>query len=334
MATVSIAEVNLQGPAISPVVVTVANDGSARLTNLAVTFAGPIGWSVYPERQAVRNGLRPGESVDVPFQLRVPQPRPGFVVRTFTATATYRGGSATGTRSQRSGTALPNLAAAYNNVGVTDESDPTKGNFDGEGNSFSAQKLADVGLTPGAAVTALGATFSWPAAAPGTPANVVAGGQTVQFSGQGSRLAFLGSAAGQNAVGPATVWYTDGTTSTGTFGFPNWSFQDATAHGATLVKASNGRNRPDGYGNAGIDYRIFAHSIPLDRRQDRRARHPPVQRQHPRLRPAAEPLGRIYHSAKEPSSWVQTGAAPGVALLVRGPGRRSRPPGCRGRGGG
>lgn len=266
--TVTVSEVDLDGPAISPVTVTVRNGGAARLTDLAVTFAGPTGWTVYPERQTVRTAVQPGGSVQVSFQIRVPEPRPGFVVRTFTAAATYRGGdgagSATGVRTQRSGTALPDLAAAYNNVGVTNESDPTKGNFDGDGNSFSAQKLADVGLTPGASVSALGATFTWPSAEPGTPGNVVAGGQTVQFPGQGSRLAFLGSAAGQNATGPATVWYTDGTTSTGSFGFPNWSFQDATAHGATLVASSDGRNRPDGYGNAGIAYRIFAHSIPLD----------------------------------------------------------------------
>jgi hypothetical protein len=265
--TLTISEVDLDGPAVSPVTVTVTNGGASKLTNLAVTFTGPVGWTVHPEQQTVRTAVPPGGSVQVGFQIRVPEPRPGFVVRTFTATATYRGGdgagTATATRTQRSGTALPNLAAAYNNVGVTDEADPTKGNFDGEGNSFSAQKLADVGITPGAAVTALGATFNWPSAAPGTVGNVAAGGQTVQLSGQGSRLAFLGSAAGQNATGPATVWYTDGTTSTGTFGFPNWSFQDPTAHGATLVASSDGRNRPDGYGNAGIAYRIFAHSIPL-----------------------------------------------------------------------
>ncbi|MGV9873601.1 NEW3 domain-containing protein, partial [Streptomyces cellulosae] len=30
------------------------------------------------------------------------------------------------------------------------------------------------------------------------------------------------------------------------------------------VASADGRNRPDGYGNAGIAYRIFAHSVPLD----------------------------------------------------------------------
>ena len=262
--TVSISEVDLNGPAIVPVTVTVTNGGTTKLSRLSVTFTGPVGWSVYPESRTVRDAVRPGQSVQVSFDIRVPEKLPGFTLRTFTATASYTGGSATGTRVQRSGEPLPDLAAAYNNVGVTDESNPTPGNFDGDGNSFSAQKLADVGVTPGGSVSALGATFTWPSAAAGTKNNVIAGGQAIALPGQGSKIAFLGSAAGLAAVGTATVWYTDGTSSSGTFGFPNWSFQDATAHGATLVASSDGRNRPDGYGNAGIAYRIFAHSIPVD----------------------------------------------------------------------
>lgn len=74
----------------------------------------------------------------------------------------------------------------------------------------------------------------------------------------------VGSAATGTATGTATVHYTDGTSSRGQFGFPNWSFDPADRHGATLVASADGRNRPDGYGNAGIAYRIFAHSVPLD----------------------------------------------------------------------
>ncbi|MGH3432912.1 MAG: hypothetical protein ACRDQB_08770, partial [Thermocrispum sp.] len=44
-------------------------------------------------------------------------------------------------------------------------------------------------------------------------------------SGSGSTPAFLGSAAGLNATGTATAYYADGSTPTGSFGFPNWSFQ-------------------------------------------------------------------------------------------------------------
>jgi hypothetical protein len=261
---VTISEVNLDGPAISPVTVTVKNNGTSSLTRLSVSLRGPIGWTVYPERVSVREAVRPGRSIEAGFQIRVPERRATFTVRTFTATATYAGGEVTGTRIQRSGTPLPSLASAYDNVGVTNESDPAKGDFDGEGNSFSAQKLAAVGLTPGATVTAIGAAFVWPDVAAGVPGNVVAGGQTIAFSGRGQRLAFLGSAAGLSAAGNATVWYTDGTSSTASFGFPNWSFQDPGPHGATLVAASQGRNTPSGYANAEYQYRVFANSIPVD----------------------------------------------------------------------
>ncbi|GAA6526345.1 NEW3 domain-containing protein [Intrasporangium sp. DVR] len=266
--TVSISEVDLEGPAIAPVVVTVDNASSARLRNLSVALQGPTGWAVYPVEQSWKKAVAPGASVALDFSVQVPAPRSGFHLYTFTATATYGGGdgagTAVGTRTQRTGSALPNLAAAYNNVGVTDESNPTPGNFDGYGNSFSAQKLADQGVTPGATVSALGADFVWPSAAPGTAGNVAAAGQAITFGGQGSRLAFLGSGASYAASGQVSVYYTDGSKSTGTLGFPNWSFQEADAHGATLVVSSVGRNRPNGYGDSAYAYRVFANSIEID----------------------------------------------------------------------
>ncbi|MFE6225045.1 NEW3 domain-containing protein [Streptomyces sp. NPDC057854] len=265
---VAISPVDLNGPAISTVKVTVTNAGPERMRGLKVTFGGPVGWAVQPSAVEVDGALAPGASAVASFRIQVPEPRAGFTVRTFTATATYRGGdgagSATATRTQRSGTPLPNLAAAYNNVGVTDESDTRPGDYDGEGNSFSAQKLADAGLRPGEPVTALGATLRWPDVPSGTRNNVSAAGQAVALSGKGSRLVLLGSGVTSGASGTVTVYYADGTSGTGVIGFPNWSFDPANAHGATLVASSDGRNRPSGYGNAGIAYRVFAHSVPLD----------------------------------------------------------------------
>ncbi|WP_262006511.1 NEW3 domain-containing protein [Streptomyces sp. FIT100] len=264
---VSISAVDLDGPAISTVKVTVKNAGPERMRSLKVSFAGPVGWAVQPSVRSVDGSLAKGAAAETEFRIQVPERRGGFTVRTFTATATYSGGdgrgSAMGTRSERSGTPLPNLAAAFNNVAITDESDTAPGDYDGEGNSFSAQKLAAVGLTPGARVNALGAELTWPDVAAGTRDNATAGGQAITLAGAGSKLVFLGSGVG-DAVGNATVYYKDGTTTTGTFGFPNWSFAPADAHGATLVKSTDGRNTPNGYGNAGIAYRVFAHSVPLD----------------------------------------------------------------------
>ncbi|WP_406089440.1 NEW3 domain-containing protein [Streptomyces sp. NBC_01013] len=265
---VTVSPVDLDGPVISTVEVTVKNSAPQRLRSLKVSFAGPVGWAVQPSVQSVSGSFATGTSASATFRIQVPEKRSGFVVRTFTAIATYQGGdglgTATGTRTDRSGSPQANLAAAYNGVAITDESATTAGDYDGEGNSFSAQKLAAVGLTPGAKVDALGATLTWPDVPAGTKDNVASAGQAVTLSGKGSKLVFLGSGVGSGATGKATVFYTDGTSATGSFGFPNWSFDPADAHGATLVRSTDGRNRPDGYGNATVQYRVFAHSIPLD----------------------------------------------------------------------
>ncbi|WP_437097676.1 NEW3 domain-containing protein [Streptomyces flavidovirens] len=265
---VTVSPVDLDGPAVSTVKVSVKNAGPQRLRSLKVSFAGPAGWAVQPSVRSVSGSLATGASADTTFRIQVPEKRPGFVIRTFTATATYQGGdgegTATGTRTERSGTPQASLAAAYNNVAITDESATKAGDYDGEGNSFSAQKLAAVGLTPGATVDALGAKLTWPDVPAGTKDNVASGGQAITLGGKGSRLVFLGSGVTSAATGNAAVYYTDGSSSTGTFGFPNWSFDPVTAHGATLVKSTDGRNRQDGYGNATVKYSVFAHSVALD----------------------------------------------------------------------
>lgn len=265
---VTVSPVDLDGPVISTVKVTVKNSAPQRLRSLKVSFAGPVGWAVQPAVQSVSGSFATGASASATFRIQVPEKRSGFVIRTFTATAAYQGGdglgTATGTRTERSGSPQATFAAAYNGVAITDESDTAAGNYDGEGNSFSAQKLAAAGLTPGAEVDALGATLTWPDVPAGTKDNVSSAGQAVSLAGRGSRLVFLGSGVTSGATGRATVFYTDGTSTTGSFGFPNWSFDPADAHGATLVKSTDGRNRPDGYGNATVKYRVFAHSIALD----------------------------------------------------------------------
>ncbi|UVJ38664.1 NEW3 domain-containing protein [Arthrobacter sp. CJ23] len=264
---VSIAEVSLAGPAVVPVKVTVQNNSPAKLSRLSVRLAGPVGWTLYPASQDVKKDLGAGDSVVLDYQIHVPSQPAGFTLRQFTATASYKGGdgagTASGVRNQFSGDALPNLAAAYNNVGVTSLASIPAGNFDGERNSFSAEQLALKGVTPGSTVEALGAKFTWPAVQPGAADNAAGGGKTIRLPGQGSKLAFLGSGIG-SAVGTVTVWYSDGSSSTGNFGFPNWSVENATNHNATLVIATDGRNTPAGYANANYQYRVFANSIAID----------------------------------------------------------------------
>ncbi|GAA0232346.1 hypothetical protein GCM10010492_33820 [Saccharothrix mutabilis subsp. mutabilis] len=156
---------------------------------------------------------------------------------------------------------LANLAAAFDNVGTTHENNTTPGDFDGDGNSFSADKLTAAGLAPGATVTALGASITWPTGV-GVRNNARGAGQVIRLSGRGSRVVVLGSGIGTLPGGDLVVRYTDGTTARGTIAFPNWT--QPAAGGATAVATVVGRNRQSGYGDTAYRYTVFAHSAAID----------------------------------------------------------------------
>ena len=105
------------------------------------------------------------------------------------------------------------LAAAFDNAGISDDSDVTAADFDGVGNSYSAQALVAAGLAPGATLSHDGITFTWPAVQSGQPDNVVAQGQTILLSGSGTTLGVIGAGTPSSESGAGTVYYTDGTTS-------------------------------------------------------------------------------------------------------------------------
>jgi hypothetical protein len=91
----------------------------------------------------------------------------------------------------------------------------------------------------------------------------VADGQAIALSGQGGKLWFLGSETGSGSAA-VTVTYTDGTTSTGSLGFPNWCCTPATEFGAITVATSGHRNTPTGPANFNVGgYKLFGNSIPL-----------------------------------------------------------------------
>lgn len=263
----TIAEVDLEGPAISDIVVTLKNTSGRAMTKVQVKVTGPINWSLYPDTHTLA-ALPPGATTTVTSEIHVPNSPAGSVTRGFTATASYAGGDGVKTsfveRNQLTGTISGSLAELFNNVGTTTLGTTAQGNYDGEKNSFSRERLAEQGVTPGATIKAAGTEFTWPAAESGKPDNVTGGGQTFKLTGQGSKLAFLGAGVANGASGETTVHYTDGSSSKGTFGFPNWGFQEPTAHGATLVKTTMGRNTPTGFMNQDIAYRLFTNTIAID----------------------------------------------------------------------
>ncbi|HEV2371471.1 MAG TPA: RICIN domain-containing protein [Streptosporangiaceae bacterium] len=160
------------------------------------------------------------------------------------------------------------LAATFDNTGITDDSDPnpTPGfiGFDGIATSYSAQGLATAGLTPGASVSTNGTTLTWPNVASAQPDNTMAMGQAIALHGSGSRLTFLLAANNAPMAGAGTVYYTDGTATpfmlaAGNFWFPAGQ---AGAMGNTQVAAVNYANYPAG--SSGHTVYVFAQSVPLD----------------------------------------------------------------------
>ncbi|MBA3826693.1 MAG: glycoside hydrolase family 3 C-terminal domain-containing protein, partial [Ktedonobacterales bacterium] len=155
------------------------------------------------------------------------------------------------------------LQQANNNIGTSDNSNPTAGNYDGKGYSYSAQALAEVGLTPGAVVTHNGVSFIWPNNAAGQKNNVVAGGQTIMYAAAGNTLGFLGAAAFGTQSGTATITYTDGTTQPFTLSFADW-YANAPAAGDDLIATAANWNVPAGSTSGNHAVSVYYTSVALN----------------------------------------------------------------------
>jgi alpha-galactosidase len=152
------------------------------------------------------------------------------------------------------------FTAAYDNVGISDDTDTAAANLDGAGSSFSAQALASVGVTPGQALSYGGITFTWPSAAAGQPDNVVASGQTIDMSGQGADLGLLDTAAYGPVTGTGTITYSDGSSQAFSLNVPNW--YKAAPVGSSAVIVAPYRNRPGNSQDHNV-VNVFEQSVPL-----------------------------------------------------------------------
>lgn len=139
--------------------------------------------------------------------------------RTFKATVSYvtEAGArevATGTRIQQNQDVPPQTLAETRSIVATTTVDTiAHGNYDGEGNSLSRERLEELGVTPGATLEFEGATFTWPDVEAGRPDAVASRGQLIALEGSGAQLAVLGSGLGRGgASGEFAINYTDGTT--------------------------------------------------------------------------------------------------------------------------
>lgn len=131
--------------------------------------------------------------------------------------------------------AYPSLAAAFDNVAITDDANPGASTFTTSQKSYSAQALAALGYTPGATVTHQNTSFTWPNVAPGQPDNVAATGQRIAISGTGTKLALLGTGTYGAQGGTFTVSCSDGTTLTHSLTLDDWYSAAPTTGDAAAV---------------------------------------------------------------------------------------------------
>jgi beta-glucosidase len=162
------------------------------------------------------------------------------------------------------------LAASYDTIAISDDSDVGAADFDGDGNSYSEQALTAAGLSPGATLTVGATTLQWPDVPAGTPDSVLADGQTVSLAGSPSDtlLTVLGASSGANESGTGTIEYSNGTVQPYTLTLDNW-FNPPSSSSNTAIATSAYINDSTGSGNQGVagqrDHKayVFAVSIPL-----------------------------------------------------------------------
>ena len=152
------------------------------------------------------------------------------------------------------------LAASFNDVGITADSNTAPGNYDGGGASFSETALTNAGAAPGATVVSSGISFTFPNVAAGSNDNTVAEGQTIAMSGSGT-LGFLVSGSYGPASGTGTITYTDGSTQSYTLNAPDW-FSTSPPSGGAVAVSSAYQNRQGNTTYAGSGD-IFSETVTL-----------------------------------------------------------------------
>ena len=149
-------------------------------------------------------------------------------------------------------------SAAFDNVGISDNSNTAAGNLDGTGHSFSAQDLAAAGWVPGARAFVNDTALIWPNVPSGQPDNVVADGQRIAVSGTGDALSFVLASTVGGTSGSGTITYTDGSTQTYTLSVPDWY----TGPTDTMIVQLPHWNGPSGTQSTGM--KLYTDTVPLD----------------------------------------------------------------------
>lgn len=236
------------------------NCAGIRPSHIVLYLTGPGGWTVSPAGARRVASLKPGGSDTLTWKVQVPS---GSTGSGMVAQAIYDVGRRSTDSTQAAITAsvaYPSVAAAFDNTGITADTDTSPGNIDGSGYSLSAQAAAAAGVTPGSTVRAGGQSFTWPASAAGQPDNIVAAGQAVMMSGSGGTLGFLVTGTYGPASGTGTILYTDGTSQSFTLTAPDWY---ATPSAGSDVAFSMAYRNTPGNGQDQHQVQVFYVGVPL-----------------------------------------------------------------------
>ena len=261
--------VTVQAPSIvpssGPVTVTSSfiNGADVAAHDVTVTPGVPAGWTVSPRSirlpRAAAHTTTPLTFTVTPAATAAPGSHQLTMDAGYTEEGVGRGKATEATQTVT--TPYPAWNAAFDNVGISDDSDPTAADFDGSGYSFSAEQLAAVGIRPGQPVTSGSVTFTWPDVPAGQPDNIATQGQVIALSGNGSTLNLLGAGAPGTQSGEVTVTYTDGSTSTATITLADWWVNSPAAGDTLVATTANWNQSPTGTGPHQVS--VYATALPL-----------------------------------------------------------------------
>ncbi|KAI1328765.1 glycoside hydrolase [Xylariaceae sp. FL0255] len=188
-------------------------------TNISLTLDDYGTWEVLEDMPATFSSLSAGKGVTASWKIRRAAAAPaGYLTPPLVQAKFLIQGQPTEMQETIPIIDVLTLQEAYGNVGVYSSQtanlvqDGSLG-FDGLNNSYTAEDLAAVGLTPGARLSVDGFVYTWPKVGTGESDNIIAAGQTLSVNGSGQALGFLGASTNAPQGGIGEIYYTDGTSS-------------------------------------------------------------------------------------------------------------------------